>query len=77
MFYKTIENNSLQESTINEELLKSLKEIVLDGNAGNKNNQEINELQQVAASVFLYLYASLEDKQTSWYNYNYLLTLQF
>ncbi|PKC03424.1 mevalonate kinase [Rhizophagus irregularis] len=59
-------NNSLQESTINEELLKSLKEIVLDGNAGNKNNQEINELQQVAASVFLYLYASLEDKQTSW-----------
>jgi hypothetical protein len=75
LFYKTIGSNSLHELSFNEELLKALKQIVLDGNAGNQNNQEINELQQVAASVFLYLYTSLEDKQTSWYNYNHLLTL--
>ncbi|GES88901.1 mevalonate kinase isoform X1 [Rhizophagus clarus] len=59
-------NDSSQGFSFNEELLEALRPIVLEGNAGNKNNQEINELQQVAASVFLYLYTNLEDKQTSW-----------
>ncbi|CAG8478698.1 3003_t:CDS:2 [Funneliformis mosseae] len=63
---KATDNNSSQELAFNEELLKELKPIVLDGNAKNKDIQEINELQQVAASVFLYLYTSLEDKQNSW-----------
>ncbi|RIA99064.1 ribosomal protein S5 domain 2-type protein [Glomus cerebriforme] len=63
---KATDNTFSQELTFNEELLKTLKPIVLEGNSGNQNSQEINELQQVAASVFLYLYTSLEDKQTSW-----------
>ncbi|CAI2164394.1 12074_t:CDS:10 [Funneliformis geosporum] len=63
---KVADNNSSQELAFNEELLKELKPIVLDGNVKNKDIQEINEFQQIAASVFLYLYTSLEDKQTSW-----------
>ncbi|CAH1765791.1 4652_t:CDS:10 [Entrophospora sp. SA101] len=64
--YSSKGGNCDDEPLFNEELFQAIKPFVHEGNKRNEDEQKLDHLQQVAASAFLYLFASIEDKRALW-----------